>query len=221
MHSLYLSPLKTPAGLIQVNAGIDLAFVWSKLPCHASIARLGTRFWISRGMGSVVTRITFGSGRTGAQSVSPWDNAIGLSSHADGAPTLPRRAHLALADSLEVTAKRLLADSALGGLGGVCALWLAGWPSAPDANAWLGAAGAVALIELAGEWLLHQHAEVRRLQAIERERDAEREQHLAERRLLNRQVTVAQREAEAAISPFGCPLAPAQTYEARHAWHAY
>jgi hypothetical protein len=90
-----------------------------------------------------------------------------------------------------------LARTAITGLGGLGALALVGWHRSGVVTASALAVGAILglLVTLGIEWIARLRAEVVRLQGIERERDAVREQGVRLRQLLELQVQVAQREA--------------------------
>ncbi|MDQ4144702.1 MAG: hypothetical protein M3198_13355 [Actinomycetota bacterium] len=84
-----------------------------------------------------------------------------------------------------------------GGLGSVAALTIAGWPSSAPETAWVGLVGLVTGLAIAFsvEYFLRLHAEVKRLHAVERDLENERKQRAEERRLYERQVEIAKREA--------------------------
>lgn len=93
--------------------------------------------------------------------------------------------------------QRDLTRAAASGLGTVVALWAASWPGDAAEAAWIALGGALVGLALclAAEYIVGLRREVRRLQGVERQLDAEREQMAEERKLRERQVQVTQREA--------------------------
>jgi hypothetical protein len=101
----------------------------------------------------------------------------------------------------------------------VSALTLAGWPSEAALAAWIGFAGLMVglAIAFATEYVVQLHREVRRLQGMERELRADREQRVEERRLWEHQIAVAKREA--AVSAIGTEVFGGAFNEAARTGH--
>lgn len=93
--------------------------------------------------------------------------------------------------------RRDFARAGASGLGTVLALWVTSWPGNAAEGAWAGLGGALVGLALclAAEHVVGLSRELRRLNGLECQLEVERAQMAQERKLRQRQIEVAQREA--------------------------